>query len=303
MKKRITQLTFIAFLAFAVLLVGCTSTNSEGPGNDTPNAPEPDSGSREISLAYVAWDSEIASTHLIKYVLEDKLGYEVEMLQVDAGPMWAGVAGGSADAMVAAWLPSTHEHYYEEYEEGFQDLGVNLDGTRVGLVVPAYMDINSIEDLQNYDATDFIITGIEPGAGIMTATNEAIEAYELEEWSILESSSAGMAAELRRAIDNEEPVIVTGWTPHWKFADFDLKYLEDPLNVYGGDEQIHTIVRLGLEEDQPVAYSFLDRFNWTADDMAGVMIDILDGASPEEAAATWVDANEDTVNEWIEGLQ
>lgn len=303
MKKRITQLTFIAFLAFAVLLVGCTSTNSEGPGNDTPNAPEPDSGSREISLAYVAWDSEIASTHLIKYVLEDKLGYEVEMLQVDAGPMWAGVAGGSADAMVAAWLPSTHEHYYEEYEEGFQDLGVNLDGTRVGLVVPAYMDINSIEDLQNYDATDFIITGIEPGAGIMTATNEAIEAYELEEWSILESSSAGMAAELRRAIDNEEPVIVTGWTPHWKFADFDLKYLEDPLNVYGGDEQIHTIVRLGLEEDQPVAYSFLDRFNWTADDMAGVMIDILDGASPEEAAATWVDANEDTVNDWIEGLQ
>jgi glycine betaine/proline transport system substrate-binding protein len=68
---------------------------------------------KKITLAYVAWDSEIASTHVVKQVLEDKLGYLVEMMQVDAGPMWAGVSDGSADAMVAAWLPTTHQSYYE----------------------------------------------------------------------------------------------------------------------------------------------------------------------------------------------
>lgn len=60
-----------------------------------------------ITLAYVAWDSEIASTHVVGAVLE-QLGYKVELSQVEAGPMWAGVAGGDADAIVAAWFPTTH---------------------------------------------------------------------------------------------------------------------------------------------------------------------------------------------------
>lgn len=285
--KHTLKLTLLTVLTFAVILTGCG-----GAG-----------GNKEISLAYVAWDSEIASTNVVKHILENNLDYEVEMLQVDAGPMWAGVSDGSADAMVAAWLPSTHEHYYAEYEGNFEDLGANLDGTKVGLVVPTYMEENSIEDLKGNDdlgaQIEYTITGIEPGAGIMSATEEVITQYGLEQWSLLESSSAGMAAELQRAIENEEPVIVTGWTPHWKFGSFDLKYLEDPLNIYGGEEQIHTIVRQGLNDDQPEAYSFLNKFTWSADDMAEVMVNIQGGATPEEAAAEWVEANEAKVNEWI----
>ena len=60
-----------------------------------------------------------------------------------------------------------------------------------------------------------------------------------------------MTAALKRAYDAEEPIIITGWTPHWKFAKFDLKYLEDPKGSYGGEEEIHTIARLGLAEDFP----------------------------------------------------
>ncbi len=72
--------------------------------------------------------------------------------------------------------------------------------------------------------------------------------------------------------------------PHWKFAKYDLKYLEDPKNVYGGDEQIHTIVRKGLKEEHPAAYAMLDRFEWTPDDMAKVMVEVQEGKKPEEAA-------------------
>ncbi len=258
---------------------------------------------KELTLAYVAWDSEIASTHVIEYVLEKELGYEVEMLQVDAGPMWAGVSDGSADAMVAAWLPSTHESYYKENEGKFVDLGPNLDGTKVGLVVPAYMDISSIEDLKKpeiAEAVEKTIVGIEPGAGIMMATAEAIPAYGLEGWTLLESSSAAMATELQSAYDDQKPIIVTGWTPHWKFGKMDLKYLEDPQNVYGGDEQIHTIARKDLDKDHPEAYAALDKFSWTPDEMAEVMVAIQGGASPEDAAKAWVDANADKVKAWIE---
>jgi glycine betaine/proline transport system substrate-binding protein len=108
----------------------------------------PPAAGHDLKLAYVAWESEIASTHVVASVLESRLGYQVEMLQVEVGPMWAGVAGGDADAMVAAWLPTTHKEYYEKYKGKLDDLGPNLKGTKLGLVVPKYMDINSIEDLQ-----------------------------------------------------------------------------------------------------------------------------------------------------------
>jgi ABC-type proline/glycine betaine transport system substrate-binding protein len=296
MKKNLLVLLATVMLV-SIVLAGCSS-DKKGNEAGTEKA-------KEITLAYVAWDSEIASTNVVKEVLESKLNYKVEMLQVDAGPMYVGIADGSADAMVAAWLPSTHgENYYEPNKDKFEDLGPNLDGTKVGLVVPTYMDFKSIEDLKTEvgDAVNYTITGIEPGAGIMTATSKAIEEYELKEWKLLESSSAAMAKVLQDAYAKKEPIVVTGWTPHWMFAEMDLKYLEDPKNVYGGDEQIHTLVRLGLKEDQPAAYKFLDQFVWEPADMEAVMVDILGGMSEQEAAKKWVAANEAKVNEWVAGI-
>ena len=145
------------------------------------------------------------------------------------------------------------------------------------------------------------IIGIDPGAGIMKSAAKAIEDYGLEGWKLVEGSGAVMTAALDKAIKNKEPIIVTGWTPHWKFSKYDLKYLEDPKQSFGGEEQIHTIVRKGLKEDEPSAYTFLDRFEWTPDDMAVVMADIQEGKKPEEAAKAWVEANPDKVNKWLEG--
>ncbi|MDE8731236.1 glycine betaine ABC transporter substrate-binding protein, partial [Desulfovibrio desulfuricans] len=96
--------------------------------------------------AYVAWDSEIASTNVVGNVLES-IGYDVDLLQLDAGPMFAAVAEGDADGMVAAWLPGTHASYMEEYGDKLVDLGPNLEGAAIGLVVPTYVEADSIEDL------------------------------------------------------------------------------------------------------------------------------------------------------------
>lgn len=153
------------------------------------------------------------------------------------------------------------------------------------------------------ESVEYEIVGIDPGAGIMKATASAIEEYGLEDWSVVEGSGAAMTAALKKAYDKEEPIIVTGWTPHWKFASFDLKYLEDPKGVYGEEENIHSIARLGLKEDLPGVHTLLDNFFWTAEDMNIVMGDIQEGTSPEEAAAAWVEDNADKVSEWTEGLE
>ncbi|MBM4764512.1 glycine betaine ABC transporter substrate-binding protein [Bacillus sp. B15-48] len=163
-------------------------------------------------------------------------------------------------------------------------------------------DTNSTESIG--EQVDYKIIGIEPGAGIMQATQTALVEYEnLADWNLVESSSAAMASELRKAYDREEPIIVTGWTPHWKFAKYDLKYLEDSKGIYGEEETIETFVRPGLKDDQPSAYTVLDQFFWTPDDMATVMVEIQEGTDPAEAAAKWVEENSDKVAEWVEGAE
>ena len=101
-----------------------------------------------VKLIYVPWDSEIASTNVVTAVLQEKMGYDVELIEVDAGAMYQGLASGDADGMVAAWLPTTHGHYLDAIKDDVVDLGVNLDGTKIGWVVPSYVTIDSIEDLQ-----------------------------------------------------------------------------------------------------------------------------------------------------------
>ena len=150
---------------------------------------------------------------------------------------------------------------------------------------------------------DYTITGIEPGAGITGQAINTLEEYEnLEGWELQESSTAGMIGSLDAAIKNEEPIIVTGWNPHWKFSAYDLKYLEDPKGTFGGSENINTLVRKGLEEDMPDAYKILDRFNWEPQDMEAVMFD-AQKVSFEEAANNWIEKNPDKVAQWTEGIE
>lgn len=151
--------------------------------------------------------------------------------------------------------------------------------------------------------TDYEIVGIEPGAGLMGLTSTALEDYQLDDWTLLEGSSAAMVAELKKAYNKQEPIIITGWSPHWMFSSFDLKYLEDPKGSFGGAESIHTIVRKGLEQDAPGAYKILDQFSWEPSDMEAVMVDITNGMDPTEAAEKWIDANPDKVSKWTNGAQ
>ncbi|MBY7143039.1 glycine/betaine ABC transporter [Virgibacillus sp. NKC19-3] len=152
---------------------------------------------------------------------------------------------------------------------------------------------------------DYNITGIDPGAGIMDMTiDEVLPAYGIDDtWEVQESSEAGMLAELTSAIEEEEPIIVTGWIPHWMFSRFDLKMLEDPEGAFGGEEDINTLVRLGLEKDMPGAYTFFDQFQWEPDHMQDVMMKIEEGQSEQDAAQEWVEDNEDLVDSWTEGVE
>ncbi|MGM8930930.1 glycine betaine ABC transporter substrate-binding protein [Salinicola halophyticus] len=255
-----------------------------------------------IKLAYVEWASEVASTNVIRAVLEEQ-GYDVEMNSLGAAVMWQAVGTGDADAIVAAWLPTTHGDYLKKVQDDVEDLGPNLEGTKLGLVVPEYTDIDSIDQLNDHaDEFDGKIVGIDPGAGLMSQTEDAIDEYGIDKLQLQSSSGAAMTSALADAVKNHEDIVVTGWTPHWMFARWDLKYLDDPKKAYGDAEHISTVVHKGLKDEMPQAYAILDNFNWTPDQMGEVMLmNQKDGSDPYENAKKWVDEHPDVVAEWTDG--
>lgn len=249
-----------------------------------------------VNLAYVEWDTEVASTHVVAEVLKE-MGYEVKTTPLDNAIMWESVAKGEVDGMVAAWLPSTHQAQYEQYKDQVENLGPNLEGAKLGIAVPSYMAVDSIADLS--DEAGKTIMGIEPGAGVVAAAENTVATYDnLSDWNVATSSSGAMTVALGQAIKNKEDIVITGWSPHWMFAKYDLKYLDDPEGTMGEAESINTMVRQGLADDLPEVYEVLDKFNWTQEDMEEVMLSINDGTSAEDAAKDWVTNHPEEVAAW-----
>lgn len=107
----------------------------------------PKGNGEEIKLISTPWESEDSSANVMKQILESH-GFTVEITPVDPAIMFQAVATGEGDVTLAPWLPTTHASFYEKHKDDFVDLGPNLEGTRIGLAVPTYMDIDSIEDLK-----------------------------------------------------------------------------------------------------------------------------------------------------------
>ena len=88
---------------------------------------------KTLKIVYVEWDCATASSNLAKAVLEDKLGYKVELLPVTQPILWTSIATGDADAMVTAWLPDTHAAMYGKVKNQVEMLGKLVGGARLGL--------------------------------------------------------------------------------------------------------------------------------------------------------------------------
>lgn len=255
----------------------------------------------KVELAYVEWSSEVASTNVVKAVLQERMGYECEIIPVSVGPMYAAVAAGDVDGMVSSWQPIQSDNL-KRTEKDLVNLGPNMVGVQSGFVVPSYVTIDSIDEINaNADKFDGEIIGIDPGAGVMQQADNAIEQYGLDEMELIDSTGAMMTAALKDGIRRNDWVVVTGWTPHWKWGTWDLKYLKDPKNVFGDPEDgtILTLVRKGLDSDMPEVSSFLDSFQWTPDEMAEVMVWIREGMEPYDAAKKYIEKHKEQVDGWL----
>lgn len=252
-----------------------------------------------IKLAYVNWAEGVAVTHLLSALLED-MGYDVQSTMADVAPVYVSVAEGQQDVMVETWLPVTHAAYYEQYGDQVELIGTWFDAARIGLVVPTYVEIDSLEQLNDTkDQFKQVLTGIDSGAGIMGATEKAIDEYGLD-FRLMASSGPAMTAALKGAIDKGEWIAVTGWAPHWKFARYDLKFLDDPKGVYGATEKVQAAARLGFADDYPDAAALIGKMKFDGVQI-GSLMDALEAADGDEMAAVrqWIADNQELVQSWM----
>lgn len=255
----------------------------------------------KVKLAYVEWSDAVVATNIAKAVLE-QAGYTVETTPLAAAAMWQAVATGEADAMMAGWLPVTHKAYYDKLKNQVELVTPNVTGARLGWATPDYTDLKSIEDLKTKGAEiDKKVIGIDPGAGLMRASEKAIKDYGLSDIKLVEGSDATMVAALKDAISKKQPIVVTAWTPHWMFARWNLRYLNDPKESLGAEEAVYTVARKDLAKDMPEVHKILKNMKFSLDEEQKVMVwNEEPGAKPAETAARWVKENPEIVKSWLQ---
>jgi glycine betaine/proline transport system substrate-binding protein len=282
----------ISMVAALAVVAGC--------GGGAGGGGEQAAAQKTADLVYVNWAEGVAYTNLAKVILEDRMGYDVTITAADVAPAYTAVAQGDKDAFMETWLPVLHKDYVERYKDKIVDLGVVYQGTQSGLVVPAYVTIDKISELNDHsDQFDGKITGIDAGAGIMKTTEKVIDEYDLD-YRLVSSSGPAMTAALKKAVDHDDWIVVTGWKPHWMFGRWDLKFLQqDPDKVLWKKGDIHIMGRLGLKQDKPELAQFLENYFFTDAELSDLMLKMREGEDQEQVARTWMEAHPDLVQKWI----
>jgi glycine betaine/proline transport system substrate-binding protein len=259
-----------------------------------------------LLLANIGWDENVAVSNLTKVLLEDELGYESVEIRTrdDLDSTYQDVARGEVDAFQDVWLPN-QEALLDQVAEDVEHLDPWFLGeTKQGMAVPAYMDVKSIPQLNGSDAK--FILGIEPSSVMLQEVGqEVIPAYGLDQ-ELVTAPTAGMLAEVERLYSFREEFVFLAWSPHWMNQRFDIRYLEDPKDAMGPTNdpaECSTIVREGLQEDDPVAYAFMEALKLTEEQINDLESVINDEDDPLEGARRWASENRAVIRPWIEAAR
>ncbi|MGW9366105.1 ABC transporter permease/substrate binding protein [Streptomyces albidoflavus] len=256
---------------------------------------------RPMEVAWFPWEEDIAATYLWKHVLEDR-GYKMNLHQFEVGPMYAAMSRGQIDVQFDAWLPNTQKKYWDKYQNELVDLGDWYGPTSLELAVPDYVkDVKSLADLKGKgEQFDGRIVGIEAGTETMDILkNKVVPGYGLSgEYKVVDSSTPGMLAELKRAYAKKEPIAVMLWTPHWAYNEYKLNKLQDPKKLFGEGDQLRTVAHKSFTENYPVASDWFRDFELSEDQLAGLENEIqkLGTGKEEQAVDAWLKKNPEMVD-------
>jgi glycine betaine/proline transport system substrate-binding protein len=262
---------------------------------------------KTLKFGVVAWSEALALGALIEYLLVNEIGQDVEIINPDAGVAYTAIQNKELDLYIEAWLPLTHETYWDKVASHVCDFGPIYEDASLGWAVPNYIPkdvLNSVTDMDKDEVKKKCkgrIVGIDPGSGLMQHSALMMKKYpELEGWKLVEGSDAAMVAELKRSMQRKEWIVVTLWRPHHAFARFDIRYIDEPKKILGYEERSHMLGRDDFMSVFPNKVSrFLTRFTMpiaAVDDLTNMYQD-----NEKTAAPKFIKKYPEMVHYWLTG--
>lgn len=267
---------------------GCDMT--AGVGDASAMAADTD---KSITIgSFSGWDESTATAYLMKNVLEAD-GYTVDVKTLDAAPAFVAATKGDVDVLTDVWLPTTHKTYIDKYGDKLEPLGCWYDNAKLTIAVNSSSPAKSIADLKQmageYNNT---LVGIEPGAGETGVVKDTmIPAYGLQDLKFTTSSTSAMLASIVKAEKNKTNVAVTLWKPHWAYAAYDIRDLEDPKGAMGGKEGLWNYATKGFAAKHPKAAQLFKNMIIPDSDLSeleDLMTQKYDGKNPDAAVEEWL---------------
>ncbi len=283
-----------------------------------------------IKLAVNPWNGSAANVAVAKALLEDELGYSVEITELDENAQWAAINTGDLHASLEVW-PSGHAQNVADFIENPDGNVVNLGLLgpvgKIGWYVPTYVvdenpELATWEGYQDAELAGLFATAETGDRGQFLGGDPSFVQYDgdiianlgLQLEVVFAGSEEAILASVDSAISREEPVLVYLWTPHSAHNAYDLTEVELPpysdecyatIDAGGVDcdypaDDLFKIAWADLEEGAPDAFTLLSNMNYTTADQVAMLASIeTDGMSVDDAAAKWIAENEATWSAWL----
>ncbi|WP_321992242.1 choline ABC transporter substrate-binding protein [Marispirochaeta aestuarii] len=285
---------------------------AEGQQDNTSSEAKISDADTPVDFAEVQWTDINSTTAATRIVLE-AMGYETTSKIVSVPIAFQAISTGDIDVFLGDWEPSMRSITKPLLEEGeIIDYKTNLTGAKYTLAVPRYVadaGVTSFRDLAEHgEKFNYRIYGIEPGNDGNILIQQMIDsnAFGLGDFELIESSEAGMLAEVQAVTKNDEWIIFLGWAPHPMNTVFDIEYLADGDDYFGPDfgaATVHTITRVGYAAENPNLGRFFKNLQFTLDMEGEIMKMIADGMTAMDAAEEWLAENPAILDSWLKGVK
>jgi glycine betaine/proline transport system substrate-binding protein len=267
---------------------------------------------KTVRLSDVGWTDITAITAMTSAILEP-MGYVGDIKQLAVPVTFASMKSKDIDVFLGNWMPSMENDIKAYREDGsVETLGANLEGAKYTLAVNQEIYDAGLKDFADIakfkDKLGGKIYGIEPGNDGNRLVLEAIKDpnLKMDGFELVESSEAGMLAQVAKNTSAGKDIVFLGWAPHPMNANFKIQYLTGGDALFGpnfGGASVFTTVRKGYVAECPNVGKLISNLKFTMDMENKVMGEILNnGADPKAAALAWVKANPDALTAWLDGV-
>lgn len=266
-----------------------------------------------VRFADVGWTDITATTAVTSELLKG-LGYKTKTDLLSVPVTYSSMANGDIDVFLGNWMPTMEGDIAKYREAGtVETVRANLEGAKYTLAVPKYVydaGVKSFADLaKNADKFKDRIYGIEPGNDGNRLIQDMIDsdAFGLKDFSLVESSEAGMVSQVSRAVRRNQWIVYLGWAPHPMNSNVEMEYLSGGDDFFGpnyGGANVYTNVRQDyLSECQNVG-QLLKNLEFSLEMENQLMEAILNQKQkPAKAAQEWLNTNPQQFEAWLEGVK